>query len=69
MMRQLEPTSGAVRSARGPEINYVDQNRLLLDDAKTVWEEVGEGEYVRARRGEHHVARLLQAIPFHRRTH
>jgi ATP-binding cassette subfamily F protein uup len=30
------------------EINYVDQNRLLLDDAKTVWEEVGEGsEYVR----------------------
>ena len=25
------------------EINYVDQNRLLLDDEKTVWEEVGSG--------------------------
>jgi ATP-binding cassette subfamily F protein uup len=25
------------------EINYVDQNRLLLDDEKTVWEEVGTG--------------------------
>jgi ATP-binding cassette subfamily F protein uup len=25
------------------QINYVDQNRLLLDDEKTVWEEVGSG--------------------------
>ena len=48
MMRQMEPTSGAVEIGSRTEINYVDQNRLLLDDAKTVWEEVGEGsEYVR----------------------
>jgi ATP-binding cassette subfamily F protein uup len=48
MMRQLEPTSGEVEIGSRTEINYVDQNRLLLDDAKTVWEEVGEGsEYVR----------------------
>jgi ATP-binding cassette subfamily F protein uup len=30
------------------QINYVDQNRLALDDNKTVWEEVGGGsEHVR----------------------
>src|SRR4051795_12127386 len=48
MLRELEPTSGIVEIGARTEINYVDQNRLLLDDAKTVWEEVGEGsEYVR----------------------
>jgi ATP-binding cassette subfamily F protein uup len=48
MLGQLEPTSGEVEIGSRTEINYVDQNRLLLDDAKTVWEEVGEGmEYVR----------------------
>jgi ATP-binding cassette subfamily F protein uup len=48
MLRQLEPTSGVVEVGTRTEINYVDQNRLLLDDTKTVWEEVGEGtEYVR----------------------
>ncbi len=48
MLRQLEPTSGEVEIGARTEINYVDQNRLLLDDQKTVWEEVGEGmEYVR----------------------
>ena len=48
MLQQLEPTSGVVEIGARTEINYVDQNRLLLDDAKTVWEEVGEGsEYVR----------------------
>ena len=48
MLRQLEPSSGVVEIGSRTEINYVDQNRLLLDDAKTVWEEVGEGsEYVR----------------------
>jgi ATP-binding cassette subfamily F protein uup len=48
MLQQLEPSSGVVEIGTRTEINYVDQNRLLLDDAKTVWEEVGEGsEYVR----------------------
>jgi len=48
MLGQLAPTTGEVEIGARTEINYVDQNRLLLDDAKTVWEEVGEGsEYVR----------------------
>jgi ATP-binding cassette subfamily F protein uup len=48
MLQELEPTSGEVEIGSRTEINYVDQDRLLLDDAKTVWEEVGEGsEYVR----------------------
>lgn len=48
MLGQLAPTSGEVEIGARTQINYVDQNRLLLDDAKTVWEEVGEGsEYVR----------------------
>ncbi len=48
MLQQLAPTFGEVEIGARTEINYVDQDRLLLDDAKTVWEEVGEGsEYVR----------------------
>jgi ABC transport system ATP-binding/permease protein len=48
MLQQMEPTRGVVEIGTRTEINYVDQNRLLLDDSKTVWEEVGEGsEYVR----------------------
>ncbi len=48
MLGQIEPTRGVVEIGARTEINYVDQNRLLLDDSKTVWEEVGEGmEYVR----------------------
>src|SRR4051794_36543242 len=48
MLREVDPTSGIVEVGSRTEINYVDQNRLLLDDSKTVWEEVGEGsEYVR----------------------
>ena len=48
MLGQLAPTRGSVEIGARTEINYVDQNRLLLDDAKTVWEEVGEGsEFVR----------------------
>jgi ABC transport system ATP-binding/permease protein len=48
ILREMTPTSGEVEIGSRTEINYVDQNRLLLDDSKTVWEEVGEGsEYVR----------------------
>ncbi|HEY2798995.1 MAG TPA: ATP-binding cassette domain-containing protein [Chthoniobacterales bacterium] len=43
MLGQLTPTRGEVEIGARTEMNYVDQNRLLLDDAKTVWEEVGEG--------------------------
>ena len=48
MLGQLQPTTGEVEIGPRTEINYVDQSRMLLDDHKTVWEEVGEGsEYVR----------------------
>ncbi len=48
MLGELQPTRGEVEIGARTEINYVDQDRLLLDDAKTVWEEVGEGsEFVR----------------------
>jgi len=48
MLGQLAPTSGVVEIGTRTEINYVDQDRLLLDDTKTVGEEVGEGsEFVR----------------------
>jgi ABC transport system ATP-binding/permease protein len=48
MLGQLAPSTGEVEIGPRTEINYVDQSRALLDDQKTVWEEVGEGsEHVR----------------------
>jgi ATP-binding cassette subfamily F protein uup len=48
VLGQLHPTNGEIEIGPRTEINYVDQSRALLDDRKTVWEEVGEGsEYVR----------------------
>lgn len=41
MLGQLAPTRGSVEIGTRTEINYVDQNRLQLDDDKTVYEEVG----------------------------
>lgn len=47
ILGQLEPGRGKVEIGSRTHINYVDQNRLMLDESKTVWEEVGEGlEYV-----------------------
>src|SRR5213082_2283639 len=42
-LQELPVASGAAEIGARTQINYVDQNRLLLDDAKTVWEEVGSG--------------------------
>jgi ATP-binding cassette subfamily F protein uup len=48
IMGQLAPTQGEVETGARTQVNYIDQNRLLLDDEKTIWEEVGEGsEHVR----------------------
>jgi ATP-binding cassette subfamily F protein uup len=48
IMGELTPTHGKVEIGARTQINYVDQNRLALDDDKTVWEEVGGGsEHVR----------------------
>jgi ATPase subunit of ABC transporter with duplicated ATPase domains len=43
MLGELPPTRGAVELGARTKMNYVDQNRLQLEDSKTVWEEVGEG--------------------------
>src|SRR6266536_234150 len=43
ILQELPSASGAVEIGARTQINYVDQNRLLLDDEKTVWEEVGSG--------------------------
>lgn len=48
MLGQLEPWQGTVETGARAEINFIDQDRLALDPAKSVWEEVGEGsEHVR----------------------
>ncbi len=43
MLGELAPVAGAVEIGARTEINYVDQNRMLLDDEKTVWDEVSSG--------------------------
>jgi ABC transport system ATP-binding/permease protein len=48
ILGEVSPTHGKVEIGARTQINYVDQHRLLLDDNKTIWEEVGEGgDYVR----------------------
>jgi ATP-binding cassette subfamily F protein uup len=42
ILGQLTPSRGEVAIGARTQINYVDQDRLLLDEEKTVWEEVGE---------------------------
>jgi len=43
ILGEIEPAAGTVEIGARTEINYVDQSKLLLDDEKTVWEEVGAG--------------------------
>ncbi|MBT8044092.1 MAG: ATP-binding cassette domain-containing protein, partial [Verrucomicrobiae bacterium] len=44
MLGQLKPKEGKVEIGIKTDINFIDQNRLLLDDNKSVFEEVGEGQ-------------------------
>lgn len=46
MLGQLPPSAGEVEIGARTEINYVDQNRMQLDDEKTVWQEVSDGSEV-----------------------
>src|SRR5438067_1920593 len=43
ILGQLAPEHGEVELGARTQINYVDQSRMLLDDEKTIWQEVGEG--------------------------
>jgi ATP-binding cassette subfamily F protein uup len=48
ILGQLQPTKGEVVLGPRVQINYVDQNRTLIDTQKTVWQEIGGGnEYIR----------------------
>ena len=46
MLGHILPARGEVEIGARTEINYVDQNRMLLDDEKTVWQEVSDGSEV-----------------------
>ena len=39
----LQPTSGSVEIASNVKFNYVDQERIKLDETKSVYDEIGEG--------------------------
>jgi ATP-binding cassette subfamily F protein uup len=43
ILGEVPPAAGTVEVGARTEINYVDQSKLLLDDEKTVWQEVGAG--------------------------
>jgi ATP-binding cassette ChvD family protein len=41
---QLEPDAGEINIGKTVEMAFVDQSRQSLDDAKTVWEEISNGD-------------------------
>ena len=43
ILGELPPAAGQVEIGARTDINYVDQSKLLLDDDKTIWQEVGAG--------------------------
>jgi len=43
LLKMMEPDTGTVLHGARTNINYVDQNRLNLDDQKSVFDEVGQG--------------------------
>jgi ATP-binding cassette subfamily F protein uup len=43
ILGEVPPAAGTVEVGARTEINYVDQSKLLLDDEKTLWQEVGQG--------------------------
>ncbi len=47
ILGQLEPTAGTIKIGQNTVFNYIDQERFLLDETKTVMEEATDGkEYV-----------------------
>lgn len=43
ILGQLQPTSGEVFTGEKTIVNYIDQNRLVIDSDNTILDEVGEG--------------------------
>ena len=46
ILGRLNPLEGTVDIGIKTDINFIDQNRLLLDNDKSVFEEVGEGQEI-----------------------
>jgi ATP-binding cassette ChvD family protein len=44
LVGQVEPDSGSIRLGDTVDLSYVDQSRDTLDDDKTVWEEISDGQ-------------------------
>ena len=44
LIGQIEPDEGAIRLGETVQLAYVDQSRDTLDDDKTVWEEISDGQ-------------------------
>jgi ATP-binding cassette ChvD family protein len=44
LVGQIEPDQGEIRLGETVELAYVDQSRDILDDEKTVWEEISDGQ-------------------------
>ena len=42
ILGDLAPAHGTVETGARTKVNYIDQGRLLLDDSKTIFQEVGE---------------------------
>jgi sulfate-transporting ATPase len=44
LVGQIEPDAGSIRVGDTVELAYVDQSRDTLDDEKSVWEEISDGQ-------------------------
>jgi len=44
LSEQEQPDSGTIRIGETVSLAYVDQSRQTLDDSKTVWEEISDGQ-------------------------
>lgn len=65
LTKRLEPDSGTVRLAKNLEEAYFDQNRVTLDQTKTLWKTVcPDGDHLMVRGSYRHVVSYLKDFLF-----
>ena len=65
LTKKLAPDSGFVRIGKNLEEAYFDQNRLQLDESKTLWKTLcGEGDHIWVRGAWRHVVAYLKDFLF-----
>lgn len=65
LLHQLEPTSGSVKHGTKLEVVYFDQHRQLLDENKTIFDNVCEGsDYIMVGEKRIHIMSYLQDFLF-----